>query len=266
MTDNTAIIVVSFGTSFNQSRRLTIGTIEDSIAMAFPNYDVRRALAGQAVIDRLKKRDGLEIDNVKEALERAAEDGITRLAVQPTYLLDGYEYANLEYTLKLYEKYFQQIALGMPLLSNDEDFDAVIRAVAGKTALYDDGQTAICFIGHGTQAKSNRVYAKMQKKMISQGLENYYIGTLKAEPSLSVVVTALEAKNIYRKVVLAPLMVSAGGHACHDMAGNKKESWKMALERKGYEVTCVLEGLGQYAAIRELYVEHTRRAVESFLS
>lgn len=261
MTDNTAILVVSFGTSFNESRRLAIGAIEDSIAMAFPKYDVRRALAGQRVIDRIKERDGLEIDNIKEALERAAEDGITRLVVQPTYLLDGYEYANLQDTLKMYGNDFQEMALGKPLLSDETDFAAVIKAVTGKTALYDDGRTAICFIGHGTQAESNSVYVKMQKQMASQGFDNYYIGTLKAEPSLSDVVAALEEKSVYRKVVLAPLMVSAGGHACYDMAGNKKESWKIALEKEGYEVICILEGLGQNADIRDIYVEHVCRAL-----
>ncbi len=261
MTNNTAILVVSFGTGFNESRRLTIGAIEDAIARAFPNYDVRRALAGQEVINRIKERDGLAIDNIKEALERAANDGITRVVVLPTYLVDGYEYGNLEDTLKLYGNYYQQIALGKPLLSDDTDFDAVIKAMTGKTASFDDGKTAICFVGHGTRAKSNRVYAKMQMKLKHQGFNNYYIGTIKAEPSLSDVVALLEEKGCYHKVVLAPLMVSAGGHACYDMAGNKQESWKIALERKGYEVTCILEGLGQNAAIQEIYVEHTRRAL-----
>lgn len=261
MANNTAILVVSFGTSFNESRRLTIGAIEGAIARAFPNYNVRRALAGQVVIDRLKERDCLKIDNIKEALERVANDGITRLVVQPTYLVDGYEYGRLQDTLRLYGDYYQKMALGKPLLSDDTDFDAVIKAVTEKTASFNDGKTAICFIGHGTQAKSNRVYAKMQMKLKHQGFDNYYIGTLKAEPSLNDVVALLEEKSCYRKVVLAPLMVSAGGHACYDMAGNKQESWKISLERKGYEVTCILEGLGQHAAIQDIYVEHTRRAL-----
>ncbi len=261
--DNTAILVVSFGTSYNDSRDVTIGAIEESIAKAFPEYEVRRAFTSQIIIDKLKERDGLEIDNVEEALDRAEEDGIKKLVVQPTHLMDGYEYTDLADVLEDYQDQFDQVALGAPLLSSDADFDAAVKALTEKMESYDDGETAICFMGHGTEADSNGVYAKMQEKFKDAGYENYYIGTVEAEPTLDDVLAMLKEKGTYKKVVLEPLMVVAGDHANNDMAGDEEDSWKTILEGEGYEVECILEGLGQIPEIRDIYVEHTQVAVDS---
>lgn len=258
-----AILVVSFGTSYNDSRDLTIGAIEDAIADAFPEYEVRRAFTSQIIIDKLKERDGLEIDNVAEALDRAEEDGIRELVVQPTHLMDGYEYTDLVEELSDYVDRFDRILLGTPLLTSDADYDAVIAAVAEHTASYDDGETAVCFMGHGTEADSNAVYASLQEKLTAAGYENYYIGTVEAEPSLEDVIAALQEKGTYTRVVLEPLMVVAGDHANNDMAGEEEDSWKTVLENEGYEVECVLEGLGQIPAIQELYVEHVQDAIDA---
>lgn len=257
---DTAILVVSFGTSYNESRDLTIGAIEEAIAKAFPDYQVRRAFASQIIIDKLKERDGLEIDNVKEALDRAFEDGIKNLVVQPTHLMDGHEYTDLANALKDYEGKFSQVVLGEPLLSGDDDFDAVVKAITDKTSSYDDGQTAICFMGHGTEADSNGIYSKLQEKLIGAGFENYYIGTVEAEPTLDDVIAACRENGSYKKVVLEPLMVVAGDHANNDMAGDEDDSWKSVLEKEGYEVECLLEGLGQVEDIQNIYVEHTQAA------
>lgn len=256
----TAILVVSFGTSYNESRDLTIGAIEEDIAKAFPDYEVRRAFTSQIIIDKLKERDGLEIDNVGEALDRAVADGVQNLVVQPTHLMDGYEYTDLADELKEYEGKFSQVVLGAPLLASDADFEAVAKAITEKTSSYDDGQTAICFMGHGTEADSNSVYPKMQEALKNAGHENYYIGTVEAEPTLDDVLAAIGEKGSYKKVVLEPLMVVAGDHANNDMAGDEEDSWKTVIEGKGYEVECILEGLGQIPAIRGLYVEHTQAA------
>lgn len=260
---STAILVVSFGTSYNDSRDITIGAIEEAIADAFPDYEVRRAFTSQIIIDKLKERDGLEIDNVEEALDRAAKDGISNLIVQTTHLMDGYEYTDLANALEDYEDKFDQIVLGKPLLSDDADFDAVVKAITEKTADYDDGETAVCFMGHGTEADSNSVYPKLQDKLKEAGFENYYIGTVEAEPGLEDVLSALKEKGTYKKVVLEPLMVVAGDHANNDMAGDEEDSWKTVIEGEGYEVECILEGLGQVPAIQEIYVEHARAAAES---
>lgn len=257
---DTAILVVSFGTSYNESRDLTIGAIENAIADAYPEYEVRRAFTSQIIIDKLKERDGLEIDNVEEALTRAAADGIKNLIVQPTHLMHGYEYTDLKEALDDYADSFDQIVLGEPLLNSDEDFDAVIGAITEATKDYDDGETAIVFMGHGTEADSNVIYAQMQEKITDKGYSNYYIGTVEATPSLDDVIAAIQDKG-YTKVVLQPLMIVAGDHANNDMAGDEDDSWKTILQNEGYEVTCVLEGLGQNEAVQALFVDHVAAAI-----
>ncbi len=199
---------------------------------------------------------------MEEALDRAVEDGIANLVVQPTHLMDGYEYTDLANELKDYEGKFSKVVLGEPLLSSDEDFDKVVKAIVEKTAEYDDGETAICFMGHGTEADSNRVYPRMQETLKAAGYENYFIGTVEAEPALEDVMAALKEKGSYKRVVLEPLMVVAGDHANNDMAGDEEDSWKTILENEGYEVECVLEGLGQIPAVRDIYVEHVQAAME----
>lgn len=257
-----AIMVVSFGTSYNDSRDITIGAIENAITKAFPEYEVRRAFTSQIIIDKLKERDGLEIDNIEEALERAAADGIKALLVQPTHLMNGYEYNDLAKALTEYKEKFDKIILAEPLLMSDADFDAVMKAVTKKTSSYDNGETAICFMGHGTQADSNAVYAKMQEKLTQAGYENYYIGTVEATPSLDDVIAALKAKGTYKKVVIEPLMVVAGDHANNDMAG-EEDSWKTRLEKEGFEVECIIEGIGQIPEIQEIYVDHAKAALSA---
>ena len=232
-----AILVVSFGTSYNDSREKTIGAVERAVAEAFPAYEVRRAFTSQRIIDKLKKRDQRSIDNLKEALDRAAADGIKSLIVQPTHLMDGFEYMDVKAEVEANQGRFERLALGAPLLASEADLDAVIRAMAGELDGYDDGKTALCLMGHGTDAASNQVYQKMQDRMIAGGYANYYIGT-----------------------VLQPLMVVAGDHANQDMAGEEEDSWKSRLERAGYQVECRIRGLGEVEAIRKLYVAHVREA------
>lgn len=260
--EDTAILVVSFGTSYNESRDLTIGAIEKRIADAFPEYEVRRAFTSQIIIDKLKERDDLEIDNVEEALDRAVADGIKNLIVQPTHLMDGYEYTDLSDALENYKDKFEKTSMAAPLLSDDADIDSVIQAITKKTASYDDGETAICFMGHGTEADSNQVYAEVQKHLTEQGYENYYIATVEASPTLEDVMAVWKEKGNYKRVVLEPLMVVAGDHANNDMAGDEDDSWKSILTKEGYEVECILEGLGQVEEIQDIYVEHTKKAME----
>lgn len=261
--ENQAILVVSFGTSYNDSRDLTIGAIENAIAEEFPEYDVRRAFTSQIIIDKLAERDGLVVDNVEEALDRAVADGITTLVVQPTHLMNGYEYTDLADALSEYESQFEQIVLAEPLLTSDEDFDAVVEAITMRTIDYDDGETAICFMGHGTEAEANEVYPKLQEKLTDAGYSNYFVGTVEAEPSLDDVIAAISENGDYTKVVLEPLMVVCGDHANNDMAGDEDDSWKSCFEEEGYEVECILEGLGQNEDIQQIYVSHTQDAVDS---
>ena len=253
------LLVVSFGTSFNDSRRLTIGAIEGDIAAAMPDFSVRRGFTSQIIIDHVARRDGVVIDNVKEALDRAVNNGVKRLVVQPTHLMDGFEYNDLVSEIANYADAFDAIAIGAPLLTTDEDFSAVADAVTAAMAEYDDGETAICLMGHGTEAESNGVYAKMQQVLVDKGCKNTFIGTVEATPGLEDVLSAV-GEGGYKRVVLRPLMVVAGDHANNDMAGDDEDSWKSAFEAAGYETVCVVEGLGQLPAIRELYVAHAKAA------
>lgn len=259
------ILVVSFGTSFNDSRRLTIGAIENAIREAFPEWSVRRAFTSQIIIDHVNKRDGVKIDNVKEALDRAVENGVKNLVVQPTHLMAGLEYHDLEEEVMSYADAFESITMGENLLAEDGDFEEVAKIITARTAEYDDGETAICFMGHGTEAESNAVYAKMQEVLTADGFENYFVGTVEATPSLEDVMAAV-GEGEYKRVVLMPLMVVAGDHANNDMAGDEEDSWKSQFEAEGYSVECVLEGLGQQPEIQQLYVEHLQKFVESALA
>ena len=256
------LLVVSFGTSFNDNRRLTIGAIENALAEAFPDWSVRRGFTSQIIIDHVARRDGEVIDNVTEALERAVANGVKTLVVQPTHLMDGFEYNDLVAELAAYADAFERIEIGAPLLTSDDAFDAVADAIVAATAQYDDGETAIVFMGHGTEAESNGVYEKMQGVLDAKGMENYYIGTVEAEPSVEDVLAAVQ-QGAYKRVVLRPLMVVAGDHANNDMAGDDEDSWKSVFEAAGYEVECVLEGLGSVEAIQQLYVAHAQTAIDS---
>ena len=214
------LLVVSFGTSYNDNRRLTIGAIETALAEAFPDWSVRRAFTSQIIIDRVKERDGVEIDNVKAALDRAVENGVKTLVVQPTHLMDGLEYADLVDELAQYADAFEHIAVGAPLLTSDEDFQSVAGAITQATAQYDDGDTAICFMGHGTEVESNQVYGQMQQVLKEAGHDNYYVGTVEAAPTLEDVLAGVKDSGAH-KVVLQPLMIVAGDHANNDMAGDR---------------------------------------------
>lgn len=256
------LLVASFGTSFNDNRRLTIGAIENAMEKAFPDYSVRRGFTAQIIIDHVERRDGIHIDNMDEALERAINNGVKTLVVQPTHLMNGLEYEELTGQLAEYADSFEQIAVGEPLLTSDDDFNRVMKAIVEATAEYDDGETAICFMGHGTEAASNEVYGKMQDLLKANGYDNYYVGTVEAEPSLEDVLTAVQAGD-YKKVVLEPLMIVAGDHANNDMAGDEEGSWKTEFENAGYEVTCILRGLGELPEIQQILVEHAQKAIDS---
>ena len=219
------LLVVSFGTSYNDSRRETIGAIEKAMQTAFPDYSVRRAFTSQIIIDHV-------------------------------------EYEELTDELAKYSDSFEKIAIGDPLLTSDADFEAVMTAITDATKDAADGKTAICFMGHGTTADSNSVYSKMQTLLTDKGFNDYYVGTVEATPSLDDVLAAVQ-KGSYEKVVLRPLMIVAGDHANNDMAGDEDDSWKSTFEKAGYTVDCQVEGLGQLEAIQQLFVEHAKAAVAS---
>lgn len=255
------LLVVSFGTSYNDSRRLTIGAIEDAVEEAFPDWSVRRGFTSQIIIDHVKSRDGEVIDNVGEALDRAVANGVKTLVIQPTHLMEGLEYNDVVNEVAQYSDAFDKVAVGKPLLSSDEDFQIVMDAIVEATAEYDDGQTAICFMGHGTTADSNEIYTRMQDVLTEAGHENYFVGTVEATPSLDDVLAKVQEGG-YTKVVLEPLMIVAGDHANNDMAGDDEDSWKTTFENAGYDVECLVRGLGELPEIQQLLVQHAQDAVD----
>jgi sirohydrochlorin cobaltochelatase len=254
------LLVVSFGTSFNDSRRLTIGGIESRLEKDYPEWSVRRGFTSQIIIDHVLRRDGEKIDNVTEALDRAIDNGVKTLLVQPTHLMHGFEFTDLVEELAEYADAFDRIIVGEPLLSSEEDFSAVADIITDATKEYDDGKTAICFMGHGTEAESNEIYARMQNVLEDKGFENYFVGTVEAEPSVEDVLEAVQQGG-YERVVLRPLMIVAGDHANNDMAGDEEDSWKSIFEAAGYEVVCVVEGLGQLEGVQEIFSRHVQDAL-----
>jgi len=257
----TELLIVSFGTSFNDSRRETIGAIEKAMIEAFPEMDVRRGFTSQIIIDHVLRRDGEVIDNMTQALDRAVANGVKNLVVQPTHLMSGFEYNDVVDEIASYADAFESVSIGRPILDTDTDFQVVAEAIVAATAEYDDGNTAIVFMGHGTEAESNGVYAKMQTVLTKMGAENYFIGTVEAEPSVEDVLALVQAGD-YSRVVLEPLMIVAGDHANNDMAGGEEDSWNTIFENAGYEVICLLRGLGSFPEIQQLLIEHVKNALE----
>ena len=258
------LLAVSFGTTSPDSRRLNIGSVENAIEEAAGKFwSVRRAFTSQTIINIIYKNEGIRTDNITEALERAADSKVRNLVVQPTHLMKGLEYDKLCTLLSGYADSFENVAVGNPLLTSDEDFSRVADALIEVSARCEDGDTALVFMGHGTEAAVNAVYDKMQKVLLSKGKTDYYVGTVEAAPSLDDVINAVRKGN-YRKVVLRPLMLVAGNHAVNDMAApDDPESWYSRFTAAGYETECIIEGLGQIPAVRAIYADHALRAIAS---
>ncbi len=249
------LLVTSFGTSYNDNRDLSIGSIEQKLQAAYPDYEVRRAFTSQIIIDKLKERDGLEIDNVTEAMDRLVSDGVREVVVQPTHVMSGFEYDDVAAEVAPYADKFDSFKVGSPLLVSDADYDEVVSIITGETKGYDTEGAAIVFMGHGTEHEANAAYAKLQQHLTGAGYANYFVGTVEATPTLDDVLALVQGSGA-KKAVLLPLMIVAGDHANNDMAGDGEDSWKTAFERAGFEVECVLRGLGQYEGIQDLFVEH----------
>ena len=278
------ILVVSFGTSFNDSRAADIKGIEDAIQAAYPDWSVRRAFTAQIIINHVQARDGEKIDNMEQALERAVANGVKDLVVQPTHLMHGAEYDEMMEMVDSYRDQFESVAIAEPLLGEvgsdatviNADKEAVAKAItaeAVKTAGFDsldaaakDG-TAFVFMGHGTSHTAKVSYSQMQSQMNALGYKNVFIGTVEGEPEETDCENVIEAVKAagYTKVVLRPLMVVAGDHANNDMAGDDEDSWKSQFEASGEfdSVDCQIAGLGEVADIQQLYVAHTKAAVDS---
>ena len=254
------ILAVSFGTSYNDNRELTIGAVEKALQDANPDYEVRRAFTSQIIIDKLKDRDNIEIDNVTEAMDRLVADGVKDVIIQPTHVMNGFEYDDIVAEVNKYSDKFDTLNFSDTLLASDSDYDALVKVLADETASYNEEGTAIVFMGHGTEHEANATYAKLQEKITEAGYDNIFIGTVEAEPDLEDVIGMAKEYGA-KKVVLMPLMIVAGDHANNDMAGDDDDSWKSQFEAEGFEVECVLKGLGQYEGVQQMIVGHCADAI-----
>ena len=277
------ILVVSFGTSFNDSRVADIKGIEDALQEAYPDWSVRRAFTAQIIINHVEARDGEYIDNVEQALDRAAANKVKNLIVQPTHLMHGAEYDELMDAVEEYKDQFDSVKVAEPLLGEvgadakevNDDKKAVaeiLTAEAVEKAGYktldeakEDG-TAFVFMGHGTSHTAKVSYTQMQAQMDDLGYDNVFIGTVEGEPEETACEAVIEAaaEAGYTKIVLRPLMVVAGDHANNDMAGDDEDSWLSQFEASGKfdSVDTQIYGLGEIEGIQKLYVDHTADVME----
>lgn len=278
------LLVVSFGTSFNDSRAKDIKGIEDALAEAYPDWSVRRAFTAQIIINHVQARDGEKIDNMQQALDRAVANGVKNLIVQPTHLMHGAEYDEMKEALDAYADKFESVAIAEPMLGDvgddatviNEDKAAVAKAVADAAvadagyesmeAAAEDG-AAFVFLGHGTSHTAKVSYSQMQTQMNELGYTNAFIGTVEGEPeetSCEAVIAAVQEAG-FKKVIMRPLMVVAGDHANNDMAGSEEDSWKSMFEASGNfeSVDTQIAGLGRIDAIQQLYLAHVQAAIDS---
>lgn len=254
-----AILVISFGTSYEETRKKTIDAIEQDLRTAFGDYEFRRAYTSPTIIRILKERDGIQIDNVEQALNRLLQDGYRIVVAQTTHVIHGFEYDKLMETIERFRGRFDALECGEPLLTDEGDYRQSARIMAEELADYRKPGTDLVLMGHGTEHTANVSYARLQQAFFDQGFEDCLVGTVEASPTLENMVKLVQARKSAR-VVLTPFMVVAGNHAVMDMAGEDGNSWKSRLERAGYQVECVMKGFGEYPAIRQMYVEHAKEA------
>lgn len=252
-----ALLAVSFGTSHPRTLDRTIGAIEGALARDFAEHDLFRAFTSPTVIRKIKEAFGEDVPNVPQALRLLEEKGYSEVILQPTHILNGFEYEKILRQAKPFETVFERLAYGAPLLSSQEDMDAAAALLNGLAAECAE-DTALVFMGHGTEHAVNPVY----KKLDSLLRENSFLGTVESEPTLEQVLSKVKAAPGFRRVILQPFMIVAGDHACNDMASDEPDSWKSCFEAEGYETSCRLKGLGEYESVRSLFIRHARNAIE----
>ena len=253
-TSKKAILVVSFGTSYENTRKLTIEAIEHDIADAFPACPTYRAWTSKMIIAKLKKRDGLTIHTVKEALEQMLLDGITDVIVQPTHVINGIENDLMKEDALAFKNHFERITFGDPLLTTQQDHVEIVNAICQE---FSDlpSDCALILMGHGTSHYANDVYAALDYRFKDLGHDNIHLATVEGYPTLENVIRLVKEQGA-KKVILTPFMIVAGDHARNDMSGEDEDSWKNQFQAAGYEVECCLKGLGEYPAVQNMLIRH----------
>ena len=253
------LLVVSFGTSYPETRKKNIEHLETLLAAAFPDRIFYRAYTSGIIRKKLWERDQILISGVKEAVQAALKDGITDLLVQPTHIMNGIENDQMKEDILSLGTYFDRISFGDPLISSTEDQFAVIEALMEEMPCLSD-QEALVFMGHGSTHHANTLYAALDYAFKQAGHPGVYVGTVEAYPDVHAVLAQLRGKDI-RRVYLTPFMLVAGDHASNDLAGEEADSWNSLFKAEGYQTSCILKGLGEYDGICDLYVRHARQAL-----
>ena len=262
MNNNKAILVVSFGTSYKETREKTIDKIEESIQNAYKDYKVYRAFTSKMIIKKLKTRDNIHVDTVEEAVERMINDGVTELIMQPTHIINGLENDIMIEDLRKHKDKFESIKIGSPLLTDINDYGKLVKILEDKFGHVPEDE-ALVFMGHGSSHHANAVYPALDYTFKDHGFNNFFVGTVEGYPEIdSVIKFVNEFKP--KKVHLTPLMIVAGDHALNDMASDEEDAWMTLFENDGYEVDCLVKGLGEYEEIRDMFVEHVKKAVNMF--
>lgn len=252
------ILVVSFGTSYPETCRKTIEKMEQDAAREFPEYEVCRAWTSGIIRRKIEKRDGIHIPSVSEAMESLHKKGVTEVVVQPTHLLNGIENEIMNQVVDAYRVFYKSVRIGEPLLTTQEDCEKLVDAMIEEWQPAEDEMVVL--MGHGTEHYADFVYAAINYRFQMKGQERMAMGTVEGYPTAEDVLKMVK-KAAPKKVTLAPFMIVAGDHASNDLAGDE-DSWKCLFEREGYQVRCVLRGLGEYEQTEQLFLEHLRAAVE----
>lgn len=254
-----AILVVSFGTSYNSTREKTIDVIEKKIGESFPDCQIYRAWTSKMIMAKLLKRDGIKINNVKEAMEQMHREGITDVLIQPTHIINGIENDLMKEDALSWRDSFHSITFGTPLLTSEQDNCDIIEAINQEFS-YLKADEALVLMGHGTTHYANAIYAALDYTFKDKGYPNIHLGTVEAYPSMETLLKMIREQNP-SKVVLAPFMIVAGDHARNDMASDDPDSWRCQFEAAGFPVECVLKGLGEYTKVQEIFIRHVREAM-----
>ena len=260
VTEKTAILVISFGTSYEETRKKTIEQIESDLHHAFPEYPLYRAWTSPRIRAKLRKRDGIHIMDIDEAMTQLKADGIRNVIVQPTYVITGFESDAMKEKVLAHKKDFDSVIICDSLMVTKQDKEEVCQAMAQE--YHPDSDEILLFMGHGTEHYSNTVYAALAYRFQDMGHKNIFLGTVEAYPALD---SLLRAADTFKpkKIMLAPFMIVAGDHAQNDLAGDDPDSWMNLLSSGGYEVTPVLKGLGEYPEIRQILVDHVQDAMNA---
>ncbi|WP_310603323.1 sirohydrochlorin cobaltochelatase [Anaerosporobacter sp.] len=253
-----AILVVSFGTSYEDTRKKTIEAIEQRIAGAYEDYQVFRAFTSKVIIKKLREQENLYVPTIKEAIEQLLDEEYTDVIIQPTHVINGIENESMLEDLSDYVKQFNSVRIGKPLLSDTGDYKQLVNCIIEENHVGDD--KAILLMGHGTSHHANAVYPAIDYTFRAEGYSRIFMATVEGYPTLEDAMGLMKMSGC-KSVLLLPFMIVAGEHAKNDMAGEEEDSWKSILEEAGYEVECKLQGLGELEVVQDMFVRHVEEAI-----